>query len=168
VSARVHLVTGAGGLVGRTVAAQLRDRGDYVIGIDRAASGEGDERIIDCDLRDIHRLHQLASNPNLDTIIHCGAHSGPMVARDNPHDLVAVNVVGTANVLEVARIRRLRRIVNCSSVSVYGSTVGGPVLMCSIASTSLPQSATSAIGRPSRLKRESCALPKPSKRRGSR
>lgn len=125
---KVHLVTGAGGLVGRGVAAHLRDRGDRVIGIDRTASGEGDERIIDCDLRDTHRLHQLASGPDLDTIIHCGAHSGPMVARDNPYDLVAVNVLGTANVVEVARIRRLRRFVNCSSVSVYGSTIAGPVL----------------------------------------
>ena len=127
-STAVHLVTGAGGLVGRAVAALLRDRGDRVIGIDRTASGDGDERIIDCDLRDTHRLHQLASEPDLDTIIHCGAHSGPMVARDNPYDLVAVNVVGTANVIEVARVRRLRRFVNCSSVSVYGSTVSGPVL----------------------------------------
>ncbi|WP_244480754.1 NAD-dependent epimerase/dehydratase family protein [Mesorhizobium sp. Root157] len=126
-STRVHLVTGAGGLVGRAVAAQLRGRGDRVIGVDRVASGEGEERIVDCDLRDTHRLHQLASDPDLDSIIHCGAHSGPMVARDNPYDLVAVNVVGTANVLEVARIRRLRRFVNCSSVSVYGSTVAGPV-----------------------------------------
>ncbi|MCY0149280.1 NAD(P)-dependent oxidoreductase [Hoeflea sp. G2-23] len=127
-STRVHLVTGAGGLVGRAVTDQLRARGDRVIGIDRMASGEGDGRIIDCDLRDTHRLHQLAYAHDLDTIIHCGAHSGPMVARDNPYDLVSVNVIGTANVLEIARVRRLRRFVNCSSVSVYGATVAGPVV----------------------------------------
>lgn len=124
---RVHLVTGAGGLVGRAVAARLRARGDRVIGLDRAASGEDEERIVDCDLRDTHRLHQLAYGQDVDSIIHCGAHSGPMVARDNPYDLVAVNVVGTANVIEVARIHRVRRFVNCSSVSVYGSTSAGPV-----------------------------------------
>lgn len=124
---RVHLVTGAGGLVGRAVTARLRSRGDRVVGIDRTASGDGQERVIDCDLRDTHRLHQFAAGQGLDTIIHCGAHSGPMVARDNPYDLVAVNVVGTANVLEVARIHRVRRFVNCSSVSVYGSTKAGPV-----------------------------------------
>lgn len=50
-----------------------------------------------------------------------------MVARDNPYDLVAVNVVGTANVVEVARTHRVRRFVNCSSVSVYGPTSAGPV-----------------------------------------
>src|SRR5690606_27532373 len=83
--------------------------------------------IVDCDLRDTHRLHQLAFGQDLDSIVHCGAHSGPMVARDNPYDLVAVNVVGTANVLEVARLQRVRRFVNCSSVSVYGSTSAGPV-----------------------------------------
>lgn len=124
---QVHLVTGAGGLVGRAVAARLRARGDRVIAIDRAASGDGEGRIIDCDLRDAHRLHRLASAQRLDSIVHCGAHSGPMVARDNPYDLVAVNVVGTVNVLEVASIHRVRRLVNCSSVSVYGSTAGGPV-----------------------------------------
>ncbi|MGB3830725.1 MAG: NAD(P)-dependent oxidoreductase [Mesorhizobium sp.] len=124
---RVHMVTGAGGLVGRAVAARLRARGDRVIGLDRTASGDSEERVVDCDLRDTHRLHQLAHGQDLDTIIHCGAHSGPMVARDNPYDLVAVNVTGTANMLEVARIHRVRRFVNCSSVSVYGSTKTGPV-----------------------------------------
>lgn len=120
-------MTGAGGLVGGAVAARLRARGDRVIALDRVASGEGETRIVDCDLRDTHRLHQLAFGQQLDSIIHCGAHSGPMVARDNPYDLVVVNVVGTANVLEVARIQRVRRFVNCSSVSVYGSTSVGPV-----------------------------------------
>ncbi|WP_027132737.1 NAD-dependent epimerase/dehydratase family protein [Geminicoccus roseus] len=122
------LVTGAAGLIGRAVAAQLRARGDRVVGIDRMASGSDETVVMECDLRDSHRLHAIAAATTLDAIIHCGAHSGPMVARDNPYDLVQVNVVGTANVLEVARIHRLRRLVNCSSVSTYGDTGPGPVI----------------------------------------
>ena len=121
------LVTGAAGLIGRAVAEQLRARGDRVVAIDRAASGSGETAVLDCDLRDSHRLHGIAAATPLDAIIHCGAHSGPMVARDNPYDLVMVNVLGTANVLEIARIGKLRRFVNCSSVSVYGSTPEGIV-----------------------------------------
>jgi UDP-glucuronate 4-epimerase len=121
------LVTGAAGLIGRSVAAQLRARGDQVVAIDRAASGSGETAVQDCDLRDVHRLHALAAATPLDAVIHCGAHSGPMVARDNPYDLVQVNVVGTANVLELARIAKLRRFVNCSSVSAVGDTGAGPV-----------------------------------------
>jgi UDP-glucuronate 4-epimerase len=121
------LVTGAAGLIGRAVAAQLRMRGDQVTAIDRIASGSGETAVHGCDLRDIHRLHAIAAAMPLDAIIHCGAHSGPMVARDNPFDLVQVNVLGTVNMLELARIRKLRRFVNCSSVSVYGDTLPGPV-----------------------------------------
>ena len=121
------LVTGAAGLIGRSVTAQLRARGDKAIGIDRAASGEGETAVIGCDLRDIHRLHGLAAGTALDGIIHCGAHSGPMVSQDNPYDLVQVNVLGTANMLEIARIWRVRRLVNCSSVSAYGHAGPGPV-----------------------------------------
>jgi UDP-glucuronate 4-epimerase len=121
------LVTGAAGLIGRAVAAQLRARGDRVVAIDRIPAGEGEAVVLACDLRDIHRLHALAADAAPDGIIHCGAHSGPMVSQDNPYDLVAVNVLGTANMLEIARIRRLRRLVNCSSVSVYGHAGPGPV-----------------------------------------
>jgi UDP-glucose 4-epimerase/UDP-glucuronate 4-epimerase len=121
------LVTGAAGLIGREVAARLRARGDRVVAIDRMASGGGEAAVQDCDLRDVHRLHALAEATPLGAVIHCGAHSGPMVARDNPCDLVQVNVVGTANVLELARIKKLRRFVNCSSVSAVGDTGPGPV-----------------------------------------
>jgi UDP-glucuronate 4-epimerase len=121
------LVTGAAGLIGQAVASRLRARGDRVVAIDRAASGSGETAVLDCDLRDGHRLHAIAARTPLDAIIHCGAHSGPMVARDNPFDLIQVNVVGTANVLEVARIHKLRRLVNCSSVSAVGDTCPGPV-----------------------------------------
>jgi nucleoside-diphosphate-sugar epimerase len=50
-----------------------------------------------------------------------------MVARDNPYAIVRVNVVGTANILELARIHNIKRVVFCSSTSAYGSTPPGLV-----------------------------------------
>ncbi|ANC81574.1 NAD-dependent epimerase/dehydratase family protein [Pseudomonas putida] len=121
------LVTGAAGLVGRRLISRLVQQGRPVLPIDRIAltTSEGIE-IKECDLGDIHRLHALARG-GIDSVVHCGAYSGPMVARDVPFSMVQVNIVGTANVLELARIHQARRFVYCSSTSVYGVIDSGPV-----------------------------------------
>ena len=113
------LLTGASGLIGRYVHRMLRERGDAVVAIDRVAG----EDVLPCDLSEVHRLHELGSAA--DAAIHCGAISGPMVARDNPYLIVQSNIVGTANVLELARVKNMRRVVYCSSVSAYGDTPAG-------------------------------------------
>jgi UDP-glucuronate 4-epimerase len=113
------LLTGAAGLIGRALRRRLVERGDTVIGTDRL-EGEG---IAACDLTEVHRLHELGAQAT--AILHCGAISGPMVARDNPHLIVQSNIVGTANILELARIRKMRRVVFLSSVSAFGSTPAG-------------------------------------------
>ncbi|WP_442583227.1 NAD-dependent epimerase/dehydratase family protein [Mesorhizobium sp. ASY16-5R] len=113
------LLTGAAGLIGRVVHHMLCERGDRVIAIDRI----GGENITACDLTEVHRLYELAAT--VTAVVHCGAISGPMVARDNPFLIVSSNVVGTANVLELARVRKMRRVVCCSSVSAYGNTPAG-------------------------------------------
>jgi nucleoside-diphosphate-sugar epimerase len=51
-----------------------------------------------------------------------------MVARDAPYSMVQVNIVGTANMLELARIHNARRFVYCSSTSAYGVTERPPVM----------------------------------------
>lgn len=51
-----------------------------------------------------------------------------MLARDDPHAIVRANVDGTANLLELARIHSIGRLIFCSSAGVYGATQGGPVL----------------------------------------
>ena len=120
------LVTGAAGLLGNAVRVLLETSGRKVVAIDRLpATGDGPEITV-CDLGDVHRLHALAVENNITGIVHCGAHSGPMVARDNPHSMVQVNIVGTANMLEIARIHGAR-LVFCSSTSAYGDTPEGPV-----------------------------------------
>jgi nucleoside-diphosphate-sugar epimerase len=48
-----------------------------------------------------------------------------MVARDSPYSMVQVNIVGTANMLEVARVHKARRFVYCSSTSAYGVVTQG-------------------------------------------
>jgi len=117
--AETILLTGAAGLIGRYLHRMLRDRGDTVVAIDRQAA----EDVLPCDLSEVHRLYDLARDAT--AVLHCGAISGPMVARDNPFLIVESNIVGTANIVELARVKRMRRMVYCSSVSAFGSTPQG-------------------------------------------
>lgn len=126
-SAKPVLVTGAGGLVGGSVVTQLASRGEHVVGLDKFPSSVAGVEIVECDLRDIRRLYGIVHKANAGAIIHCGGYSGPMLGRENPHDMIEVNVTGTANLLELARLTGMRRFVYCSSMSVYGSTTAGPV-----------------------------------------
>ena len=119
-SLKTILVTGAAGLIGNAVRQQLERRGDWVIAVDRIGRTEDGSELVVCDVGDVHALHRLATQHSIDAIIHCGALSGPMVARDNPFAMVSVNIVGTANLLELARVHGIARVVNCSSTSVYG------------------------------------------------
>jgi UDP-glucuronate 4-epimerase len=115
------LVTGAAGLIGNAVRTTLEASGWSVVPVDVVDSTREGKPIFVCDIGDIHRLHAIASQHRLEGIIHCGAHSGPMVARDNPYSMVQVNIVGTANILELARVHGGIRVVYCSSTSVYGN-----------------------------------------------
>ncbi|MDT8843584.1 NAD(P)-dependent oxidoreductase [Paraburkholderia fungorum] len=121
------IVTGAAGLVGRAVVGLLNARGDEAIAMDREGGLRiGDVTVAGCDLRNVHRLHALARG-GVAGVIHCGAFSGPMVARDDPVAMFDVNIGGTANMLELARVHGARRFVYCSSTSAYGDTPPGPV-----------------------------------------
>ncbi|PZQ46188.1 MAG: NAD-dependent dehydratase [Rhodovulum sulfidophilum] len=115
------LITGASGLIGQTLLARLRADGRRATGVDLVARpGRSPVEIVD--LADIHRLHAIADRDDIGSVIHCGAVSGPMVMVDNPYGILQVNVVGTANVLELARQRSARRFVFCSSTSAFGPT----------------------------------------------
>ncbi|WP_062227537.1 NAD-dependent epimerase/dehydratase family protein [Aureimonas frigidaquae] len=115
------LVTGASGLIGQRLLARLLADGRAALGIDISRKA-GHVPVEIADVADIHRLHALASRAGVTSVIHCGAVSGPMVLIDNPYGIVQANVVGTANMLELARIRGMRRFVFCSSTSAYGPT----------------------------------------------
>ena len=80
--------------------------------------------VLGCDLVDMPRLRELTAGRAIAAIVHCGAMSGPNVGRNSPLQQVSVNIVGTANMLELGRELGVSRFVYASSVSAYGDCQG--------------------------------------------
>lgn len=136
------LVTGASGLIGRALVERLQSAGRPVLAVDRVPPVDpaGYEVTI-AELTDVHRVNALVA-AGVDGIIHCGGISGPMVGRDHPAGLVGVNVGGTVNLLEAARLFGIPRFVFCSSIVAYGAT---PAQQCPV-DESAPLTATDVYG----------------------
>lgn len=142
------LVTGANGLIGRSLVNRLVKQGHFVVGLDRTNhSSESDlYHGVDVDLREIHSIYATFHQFEITHVVHCGAISGPMVARDRPHTICDINVTGTLNMLEAARVMQVQRFVFCSSASVYGQTPPPPVTEAAPLQPTDVYSATKAAG----------------------
>jgi UDP-glucuronate 4-epimerase len=126
---RSVLVTGAMGFLGYPAALAAAARGWSVTGFDLlqpAAPVEG-VSFVRGDITDIHRIYAVLRERSIDTIVHTGGFSGPMLERDNPYLVCTVNVAGTINMLEAARVAGVRRFVFLSSAHAYGDTPPPPV-----------------------------------------
>lgn len=116
------LITGAG-TIGRLTAAQLQERGEEVLLVDvnpRPEETLGGVRLALCDVTDFTQLDDLVARHGVTSIVHTAALLSTAIRRD-PLAGIRVNTMGTANVLEIARRRKLARIVIASSTTVMYS-----------------------------------------------
>jgi nucleoside-diphosphate-sugar epimerase len=123
------LVTGASGFIGLPAAQALVATGADVTCLDLSAPENlalAAKTVIG-DFSDPHLVYRLLSTKRIDTIVHIGGISGPMLARDAPFEICKANVIGTMNLLEMARVTGVSRFVYCSSASAYGDTPPAPV-----------------------------------------
>ena len=121
------LVTGAG-LIGTHTARALLDQGTGVVLYDPSPSQSYIESVVGPDrklfriergdVRDFPRIMDLVLRLGVTRILHTAALVGPG-ADENPGQAFQVNVAGTLNLIEAARIRSLGRIVLVSSSYVY-------------------------------------------------
>src|SRR5687767_9547970 len=75
-------------------------------------------RLIEGDIRDPDLIAQLPAD--VDVIVHLAAKAGVRPSIDDPVSYQSVNVAGTMNLLEFARLSGIRQFVFASSSSVYG------------------------------------------------
>jgi UDP-glucuronate 4-epimerase len=137
------LVTGAAGFIGAATSRALLERGDDVVGIDNLndyydpalKQARLDQlmrqfgnrfRFERVDFADAEALKGVTDEIDIAGIVHLGAQAGVRYSLENPGAYIQSNLVGHANMLELARKRQSRHMVYASSSSVYGGNKSLP------------------------------------------
>lgn len=124
------VITGAAGFLGSHLVRHLRDRGyEDVVAVDSAGPTGSEDRMamIRGDVRDLDFLVDLVRRCGAKEIVHLAY---VLESPEEVHRQIDVNVTGTINVLEAARLGGVDRVVYASSVLVYPHrrTLDGPRL----------------------------------------
>ena len=122
------LITGGAGFIGSNLSEYLLDKGCYVVCLDNLATGSRENishlctnpnfTFIEGDIRDITDCH--AAVKGVDFVLHQAALPSVPRSIDSPIDSHANNATGILNILEAARLNKVKRVVFASSSSVYG------------------------------------------------
>lgn len=131
------LVTGGAGFIGSHLCERLLAGGHAVWALDdlnpfydpaikqqnlreAAAAGGARFNFIQGELNDPSKLMELCAGVRFDQIIHLAARAGVRPSLEEPALYQRVNVEGTVNLLEAARLHGVKKITIASSSSVYG------------------------------------------------
>lgn len=135
------LVTGAAGFIGSHVAQRLLERGDDVVALDNFAPNYSRARkeanlaeyahhprceFIDADIRDAGYLRELFAVQRFDRVAHLAAMGNVRYSIEHAPEYVDVNIRGTVNLLEAARLSGTSHFIFASTSSVYGKTESIP------------------------------------------
>lgn len=128
------LITGMSGFFAPHIAEKLLDFGANVVGtvhdrkISYAKISGIEQKIAICqvDINDLDRLKEVITNYEIDYIFHCAANSIVRLCADNPIGSFQTNIIGTANLLEAARMScSVKGIMCMESDKSYGSFDAG-------------------------------------------
>jgi UDP-glucuronate 4-epimerase len=130
------LVTGGAGFIGSHVSEALLRRGDAVTILDdlndfydprlkerniqEVKSAGGDLKFVRADITDRVAVDEVFKLARFDQVIHLAARAGVRPSLAEPALYQRVNVEGTVNILEAARLSGIKKITIASSSSVYG------------------------------------------------
>jgi len=137
---RVFL-TGSAGFIGYHLARVLLDDGMIVHGVD-GMTDYYDVRLkqkrhqmllqspgftaSEAMLEDHEELDAIANAFQPDIIVHLAAQAGVRYSLENPRAYVDSNIIGTFNVMEIARRHEVRHLLMASTSSVYGANTDMP------------------------------------------
>jgi UDP-glucose 4-epimerase len=126
------LVTGAFGLAGRATVEELMKRGERIVAFDIAPKPNilpDNDRVVTVkgDVSEIVDVIRSIKQENVDHIIHLAIIHLERVCHENPLLAFRVNVKGTMNILEAARLMDVKKTVLASTGSVYQQGAKHPI-----------------------------------------
>lgn len=123
------LITGGMGVIGSMVSSRFVQEGHRPVimarHLDRSLIRPIEDQVdIELgDVLDLARILSIIQFYNITHIIHTAALIGTL-SNQNPPQSVHVNVIGTLNILEAARLMKVQRVVYASTKGVYGHING--------------------------------------------
>jgi UDP-glucose 4-epimerase len=128
------LVTGGAGFIGSNLVDALLARGDEVTVVDDLSTGRranldgalaAGAELVELDIRDGEALAKLAAERRPETVFHLAAQIDVRKSLEDPAFDAAINVGGTANLLDAARAAGMGRVVFVSTGgAIYGEGEG--------------------------------------------
>jgi UDP-glucuronate 4-epimerase len=149
---RKVLITGTAGFIGFHLARLLLDQGWQVLGYDgmtdyydvtlkhrrhQALQQHAHFRAVEAMLEDQARLDAAADAFAPEVIVHLAAQAGVRYSLDNPRAYLDANIIGTFNVMELARRHKVQHLLMASTSSVYGANTEMPFAETDKADTQL-------------------------------
>ncbi|WP_313535348.1 SDR family NAD(P)-dependent oxidoreductase [Sphingomonas sp.] len=135
------LVTGSAGFIGFHTASRLLQAGATVLGIDNFSdyydvalkearndmlSNHPSFRVARLSIEDQTALAAAWAEFQPDVVIHLAAQAGVRFSIEQPASYIGANIVGTFNLLELARHHPVRHFLAASTSSVYGANTDMP------------------------------------------
>lgn len=127
------IITGGAGFIGSQLGYNLHQEGHEVVLVDDMSFGYEDNLTIDGKpfgtfiKADVRTDQMIEIFKNADTVYHFAGISALPVCQENPYYAIEVNVAGTANVLEAARLNNVRRVIFASTSATYENNTTFPV-----------------------------------------
>ena len=137
------LITGTAGFIGFHLAKLLLKDGFFVHGYDGMTNyydinlkiarrnillNNSNFTMTEGMLEDFDKLFKVANKFQPDIIIHLAAQAGVRYSLENPSIYINSNIVGTYNVIEVAKKQKVKHFLMASTSSVYGANLKIPFL----------------------------------------
>ena len=123
------LITGGSGFIGSYTAVEIARAGHEPVLFDMAPPSWGAAAALESldspppfvrgDIADLTELLSVLREHEITLIFHAAAVFDPPVSMTHPAPCYRVNVMGTVNVLEAARVAPVTRVVMASSIAVY-------------------------------------------------
>ncbi|HRY63564.1 MAG TPA: SDR family NAD(P)-dependent oxidoreductase [Patescibacteria group bacterium] len=135
------LVTGGAGFIGSHVVKKLIGLGHKVVVVDNFNNYYEPRlkrdrvkiflrglkfKVYEIDIADYKKLERIFKKEKFDKIIHLAAQAGVRYSLENPFVYAETNIVGTLNLLELARHYKVKDFIYASSSSVYGNNKNLP------------------------------------------
>lgn len=131
---RTIILTGAGGFIGYKTAQSILEKGHRIIGIDNV-NDYYDIRLKNYrinvlneysnfsfykhDIEEINGLEQIFESERIDSVIHLAARAGVRYSLKNPAVYLTTNALGTLNILELMKKKKIQKMVLASTSSLY-------------------------------------------------